>query len=783
MLSKLSKQYFTFVKGLITEASPLTFPEGASLDEQNFQLNLDGSRERRLGIDYETDYVKHAVSIVETDAVALYEWVSAREDSTKNYVVTQAGEFIYFYEDVDALSANKQAFSLDLTNYAASGASDANVKATKVSMSSGRGALYIVGKYTEPLQITLNAAFDTLTATILTIYIRDFVGAEESIGNEVQPTTLTDAHKYNLMNQGWATEWLTDFASATSKYPALNMVPWIGIYPDPTTNKFDFAVENLLQNAFGDSRSASGKYIVNAFDTTIPIGGTAGIAIASWVYSAGTITMDTDVAHGLSASDEFTITNNFYEYVSDVGETVGSSLDGTYTVVSAPSGVQITFTKTIPRFSSMHENELYLGNLAAQTDVLNNPSGVSETYRPSVTTFFSGRVWYAGVQSTRLGSTIFFSQIVENEDYAEKCYQSADPTSQYFTEIVDTDGGTIVIGDMDNVLRMEPYGNSLLVFARNGVWQIAAGEGGYFRPSSYGVRKITSVGLVSPMGACFIDGTPVYCAQEGLIALAQDPQTGFLTVQNLTETTVQTLYNDIPKECKPYLAMAYEPNEKRMHMLYASDSTYKYQYDFLLTFDVRLKAFYKYTFPSTNPYVAGFISRYVTAAAEDKVKYFTIETSGVTFSQFNNEDFLDWYINDSVGIDASAYLITGYELGEAAFMSKYASRVHCFFRRTETTFAVGGGYDTPSSCTMQARWEWADHSNSGKFDQSQEVYRFRRFFSGNPGDPINSGYPVVVSNNKIRGRGKSLHLKFSTTAGYDCNLLGWSIVVERDTRV
>src|SRR4030066_994020 len=50
------KQINAFVKGLITEASPLTFPENASLDEENFDLDLNGSRKRRLGVDYETGY-------------------------------------------------------------------------------------------------------------------------------------------------------------------------------------------------------------------------------------------------------------------------------------------------------------------------------------------------------------------------------------------------------------------------------------------------------------------------------------------------------------------------------------------------------------------------------------------------------------------------------------------------------------------------------------------------------------------------------------------------------
>lgn len=46
----------SFVKGLITEASALTFPENASLDEDNFVLKRDGSRQRRLGMDLEEDY-------------------------------------------------------------------------------------------------------------------------------------------------------------------------------------------------------------------------------------------------------------------------------------------------------------------------------------------------------------------------------------------------------------------------------------------------------------------------------------------------------------------------------------------------------------------------------------------------------------------------------------------------------------------------------------------------------------------------------------------------------
>src|SRR5690606_25042312 len=49
----------TFNAGLNTDASPLTSPENSSLAEENFILNIDGSRNRRLGMDFEENYSSH----------------------------------------------------------------------------------------------------------------------------------------------------------------------------------------------------------------------------------------------------------------------------------------------------------------------------------------------------------------------------------------------------------------------------------------------------------------------------------------------------------------------------------------------------------------------------------------------------------------------------------------------------------------------------------------------------------------------------------------------------
>ena len=44
-----------FVKGLITEAAELTFPEGASVNELNCDLRRDGSRRRRESLTLESN--------------------------------------------------------------------------------------------------------------------------------------------------------------------------------------------------------------------------------------------------------------------------------------------------------------------------------------------------------------------------------------------------------------------------------------------------------------------------------------------------------------------------------------------------------------------------------------------------------------------------------------------------------------------------------------------------------------------------------------------------------
>ena len=102
------KEYNTFVKGIITEAGALTFPENASLDEENCVLNRDGSRQRRLGMDFEDDFVLRTVTALSDDAIACWRWPNAANDVDNQLAVVQVGQTLFVFDATQSsISANR----------------------------------------------------------------------------------------------------------------------------------------------------------------------------------------------------------------------------------------------------------------------------------------------------------------------------------------------------------------------------------------------------------------------------------------------------------------------------------------------------------------------------------------------------------------------------------------------------------------------------------------------------------------------------------------------------
>jgi len=95
-------EFNTFVAGFITEATPLTFPPNASLDEENFQLLSTGLRTRRNGFDYEAGHVivdsEQPFPSDEELVFNSYKWENVGGDASKTFVIVQVQNRLHFFD-------------------------------------------------------------------------------------------------------------------------------------------------------------------------------------------------------------------------------------------------------------------------------------------------------------------------------------------------------------------------------------------------------------------------------------------------------------------------------------------------------------------------------------------------------------------------------------------------------------------------------------------------------------------------------------------------------------
>lgn len=169
---------------------------------------------------------------------------------------------------------------------------------------------------------------------------------------------------------------------------------------------------------------------------------------------------------------------------------------------------------------------------------------------------------------------------------------------------------------------------------------------------------------------------------------------------------------------------------------------------------------------------------------QERVRYLTTAGTQWTISEFRDYSFRDWFSYDSVGVDFFSYLITGYELDKDLMRNKYAPYLLVYCKRTEQNYVLTGAGvvpDLPSSCIVQAQWDWSDSPAQGKWGTKFEAYRLLRPLATNPadGDPFDYGERVIVTKNKLRGSGRAISLFIQSDAGKDLRLLGWGMLLNK----
>ena len=335
---QLKIQAADFRGGLITEASPLNYPENSAIEISNLDVNIDGSVRRRKGLRQEPNAQNVLVRngqgfpVSPNVDVETYVWRNAAGDAESNLVVVKTATRVSFYRETDSVSSNKLPFELNLMNFATG--SEEQVARTRVDMAFGRGYMFVVGKFIEPLVLSYNASTNAIDIKELDLKKRDFDGLDDGLEVDERPFFLSSRHFYNLLNQGWDRTKIGQYRSQIGRFPSNADIWHAG---RDAENEFDPKEMNKIN--FGNTPAPKGKFITNLFNTTVVVPPEFRKFIADITLDSANnqAIVTVTVPHELEEDDEIEIKDNKYYCVSGTGDEQSSSLfsyDGRYNVTS-----------------------------------------------------------------------------------------------------------------------------------------------------------------------------------------------------------------------------------------------------------------------------------------------------------------------------------------------------------------------------------------------------------------------------------------------------------------
>lgn len=716
----------TFVKGLITEAGELTFPQNASIDELNCLLQRDGSRRRRLAVEYEISASDSSFTVVESSVFTTGVWKNVGGTAGKNWLVVQNGANLYFYSTAaEPYSGNELAATISLTTFAAP-ASSYSVASTKIEMASINGNLVVVSPAIEPAYIEY-VSDSSVTGTIITPRVRDFAWQSDKSAFNDKDSSPSVGRKYDTANTGWTmakgAAALTTFKSAnSSSYPPLTH-PWYS--GKNSSGNFDEAEWKKIFS--GSSIIGNGHFILNFFD------------------------------------------KNRYAAFSAIVE--------------------------------------------AQPDTIDTSLDETEDSRFKAVAAFSGRLFYAGLESAKNSGRILFSRLLEDITEAGDCFQLNDPTSEEIPDLLDTDGGVINIPDAANIQKLTVVGSNLVVFAENGVWSVS-GIDNVFSPTGYAVAKVSSVGMVNSKTYADMDGTPVWWSRSGIHVMQADQVSGRLVEKNLSIGTIQSFLDGLDNNAKLQCESVFDKINKRVFWFYPNngEGTLNKKNNVLIL-DLVTQSFYPWKITdkaaNTDYVMSGqffeslsseiveiditkndltttltkldtttdiVVQRTTQASSATSAIVLMIYNKGtgkMTMGLFSGIDFLDWG-----SANYSSYAEAGYDFMGDLLLKKTAPYITVYLRPTEEGWTDNGdgSYSIirDSSLLVSTYWDFRKTVSSA----AQEAYRRKFTAVVDPGDLTDFDYPdsIVVSRLKCRGTGRNMRLRFESSQGKDFVLLGFGVL-------
>jgi hypothetical protein len=742
------KQINNFTKGLITEASPLTFPENASLDEENFDLRLDGSRTRRLGVDYESGYALTATGFtaaqLATGRQSAHRWDFPGGDTSIVFNVVRIQDKLWFFNLLSAIP------SADMLNGGVP-ITIAGLGNSEIETSVVNNFFILVSKdLSYPIVLSYNSTSDSVTQENLLLKVRDVWGIDDGLAIDYRPTTITTKHRYNLRNQGWSTKITstlgTDAIDATftikGVYPSNSDIWTLGKVGSSTSPDFEkYDPNKLILNSIDNSAVSRGSYITDIFNRGGDRTTLSGISGLPNDREQGTITTLTSYASRIFYSG---ITSNV---------TGGDN--------------------NSPNYS----NYIFFSQVAISKDKLSKCYQEADPTSPNISDIIDTD-----------GGTI---QIPEASKITKLI--SAKTSLLAFAE----NGVWEIFGDTGGFIATSFQMNKITSIGTSNPKSVVNANGTVFYWSSAGIFVLVQEPSSGRYLAQSVSLTTIQRFYLDLPAITKQNARGFYDIR---DNCVRWLYN----QDTSYSETNYINNFNR-ELTYNlhRPSFYIYKRESLATNTPMVCDFIpipdqaNYTvvdsiYVGSDPVLITSTDTVVInlnnniANRTTNYYFLTLRGTDFTFSRYSNQAFLDWQTADGTGVSFTSYLITGYELLGDVLRYKQVPYILFFFDRTEDGFSEVGGnlvLDNQSGCTVQAQWNWANSANSGKWGQSFQAYRIlRNYIPSGVADTFDYGDRVIVTKNKLRGSGRALSLNIRSVSGKDMKLLGWATEATGDSK-
>lgn len=802
----------SFAKGWNTDAGPLNYQPDSAIDITNFSIEQDGSLRRRLGMSKVggaditgssstlTRYLEGDSKVLRTEL-----WTGAGQSGRANILVVTSSS-----------SSTPNTYQSKISFFVVGSTGLTPINSLTRSSDGTREIIQQVGKnivisnHTPSVPDSFTVyEYDDIDRVVnpkdnYSIKVRDLWGLEAKYGS----TDLNDESNYYLRpNQNGREASVAGFPDRPNHLYNLRNSGWA---------KAGLAVGSVLKV---DPVERMGSLI--GYEGTMP---SYGDSLNDYTYpkTDDTFEPSSDKFHvtTLLENTPYSLTRPRGSMIINIlsrGESRRDSLSNLYREIKL-FPAQWFGEDELPSFSRMDDADV--GEHVTQME------------------FFAGRLWFAGFNgkevnpwsgSPNLTSMILFSQLNVDDSSLFKCYQEDDPNSKDSAGVVDTDGGFVNLEGVSEVTGLKAFGQSLLIFTSQGVWAVSGTDNTGFTATSYKVSKVTD--RISNFSGSIVNtgDSLMYLSEEGVNVISRN-QYGEL-VHTLTSAGVLDKYFESVGYNSLALSVGAASSAKGLVQwtIPSTDGTE------ILTINTRIGAFYKHlikgsvtdgdvsvlsvlALPTNSQFdlsskvvigadqvtVGGDDVIIKDAAIVDQSADFVYTIGQLTsvvnaqydytltygFSLLSDSTFTDWESFTEptpspwvapTPVDAEAEIITGYLTGGDTQRYKSMPYLTMLFNKTETGFEEVDGDLIPlneSSCLTQVRWGWTNLEFSNRWTREFQAYRERMvYMPEGSGDGYDDGNSVVISKNKIRGKGRALSVRMRTEPKKDMQLIGMSMVL------